>query len=110
MKKYCLTLEKVLQCREDSFYHQCVDILSDAVINTSRLRQNGRHFQDDIFKCIFLNEYIWISIKISLQFVPSGPINNIPALVQIGARRQAIIWINVDMFIDLYMSLLGLMS
>ena len=24
---------------------------------------------DDIFKCIFLNENIWISIKISLKFV-----------------------------------------
>ena len=37
------------------------------------------------FKCIFLNENIWISIKISLKFVPKGPINNIPALVQIMA-------------------------
>ena len=25
---------------------------------------------DDIFKCIFLNENVWISIKISLKFVP----------------------------------------
>ena len=24
----------------------------------------------DIFKCIFLNENVWISIKISLKFVP----------------------------------------
>ena len=36
---------------------------------------------DDIFKCIFLNENIRISIKISLKFVPKGPINNTPALV-----------------------------
>ena len=28
--------------------------------------QNGRHFVDAIFKCIFLNENIWIPIKISL--------------------------------------------
>ena len=42
---------------------------------------NGRHFPDDIFKCIFLNENILISIKISLKFVPTGQINNIPALV-----------------------------
>ena len=54
-------------------------------INTLRLRQNGRHFADDIFKCIFLNENVWISLKISLKFVPMGPINNIPALVQIMA-------------------------
>ena len=56
-------------------------------INTLRSRQNGRHFADDIFKCIFLNENIWISIKISLKLVPKGPINNIPALVQIMACR-----------------------
>ena len=42
---------------------------------------NGRHFPDDIFKCIFLNENVLISIKISLKFVPKGQINNIPALV-----------------------------
>ena len=54
-------------------------------INTLRPRQNGRHFADDIFKCIFLNENVWIPIKISLKFAPQGPINNIPALVQIMA-------------------------
>ena len=46
------------------------------------LRQNGRDFPDDIFKCIFVNENVGIPIKISLKFVPRGPINNIPALVQ----------------------------
>ena len=57
-------------------------------VNTLRPRQNGRHFPDDIFKRIFLNENVWISLKISLKFVPKGPINNIPALVQIMAWRQ----------------------
>ena len=56
--------------------------------NTLRPRQNGRHFPDDIFKCIFLNETVWISITISLKFVPTGPIKNIPALVQIMAWRR----------------------
>ena len=51
--------------------------------NTLRPRQNGRHFADNIFKCIFLDENVWISLKISLKFVPKGPINNIPALLQI---------------------------
>ena len=55
---------------------------------TLRPRQNGRHFPDDIFKWIFVNEIIWISIKISLRFVPRGRINNIPALVQIMAWRR----------------------
>ena len=55
--------------------------MSESIINTLRLRQNGRHLPNDIFKCIFSNENIWISIKFSLKFVPEGPINNIPALV-----------------------------
>ena len=50
-------------------------------LNTLRPRQNGRHFPDDFFKCIFLNKNLRISIKFSLKFVPMGPINNIPALV-----------------------------
>ena len=48
-------------------------------INTLKPRQSGRHFPDDIFKCIFVNENLWISIKISLKFVPKCQINNIPA-------------------------------
>ena len=58
------------------------------LVNTYRPRQNGRRFADDIFKCIFMNENIWVSIKVSLQFVPKGPINNTPALVQIMAWRR----------------------
>ena len=57
-------------------------------LNTLRPRQKRRHFADDIFKCIFLNENVRIPIKISLKFVPNGPINNIPALVQIMAWRR----------------------
>ena len=57
-------------------------------INTLRPRQNRRHFADAIFKCIFLNENVWLPIKISLKFVPQGPINNIPALVQMMAWRR----------------------
>ena len=63
-----------------------MDVITHAIpnfhlVNTLRPKQNGRHFADDIFKCIFLNENVRISIKISLKFVPQGPINNIPALV-----------------------------
>ena len=57
-------------------------------INTLRPRQNGRHFADDIFKRIFLNENVWMPTTISLKFVPKGPINNIPALVQIMVWRR----------------------
>ena len=57
-------------------------------VNTLRPRQNGHHFSDDIFKCNFMNGNVWIPIKISLKFVPEGPINNISALVQIMAWRR----------------------
>ena len=56
--------------------------------NTLRPRQNGRQFPDDICKRIFLNQNVRILINISLEFVPKGPINNIPALVQIMAWRR----------------------
>ena len=62
--------------------------LLEGIVNTLRLRQNRRHFADDIFKWIFLNENVQISIRTSLKFVPRGPINNIPALVQIMAWRR----------------------
>ena len=45
-------------------------------------------YNHDIFKCIFLNDNVWIPIKISLKFVPKCPINNITALVQIMAWRR----------------------
>ena len=59
-----------------------------AIVNTLRPRQNGRHFADDMFKCIFVNENFWIPIEISLKFVPKGPFNNIPALDQLMAWRR----------------------
>ena len=59
------------------------------LINTLRPRRNEQHFTDDIFKRIFFNENVWISIEISLKFVAKGPINNIPALVQIMAWRRS---------------------
>ena len=49
--------------------------------------KNGRHITD-ILKCILSNENAWILIKISLKFVPMGPINNIPTLVQVMAWRR----------------------
>ena len=63
-------------------------VSGESDINTLRPRQNGRHIPDDIFKWIFLNENVLISINISLKFVPRGPINNIPTLVQVMAWRR----------------------
>ena len=58
-------------------------------INTLRPRQNGCQFPKYIFKWIFLNENAWNSINISLKFVPRGPINYIPTLVQVMAWRRS---------------------
>ena len=44
-------------------------------------------FSDDIFKWIFFNENVSIVIKISLKFVPQGPIDNTAAVVQIMTWR-----------------------
>ena len=63
-------------------------IYVSCAINTLRPRQNGPHFSDDIFKRIFLNGNWYILMKISFKFFPQGPINNIPALVQIMALRR----------------------
>ena len=74
--------QKLSQCWPVVCHHMA-SLGCNELINTLRPRQNGHHFADD--KCIFLNENVWISIKILLKFVPKGPINNIPALVQIMA-------------------------
>ena len=71
-----------------SFGRLVIHSTARTYINTLKPRQNGRHFADDTFKCIFLKENIRISTKISLKFVPKCPIDNIPALFQIKAWRR----------------------
>ena len=46
------------------------------------------NFADDFLKCIFMDEKFFISIRISLKFVPKGPIDNKVALVQVMAWRR----------------------
>ena len=65
----------------DIFEHRETQKVTLTLFSALRPRQNGRHFADDILKCIFLNENVWIPIEISLKFVPKGPIDNIPSLV-----------------------------
>ena len=67
------------------FYRPSV---ASITFNTLRPRQNGCHFTDNTSRHIFMNENVRILIKISLKFVPTGQINNIPALVQIMVWRQ----------------------
>ena len=54
-------------------------------INSLRPRHYGHQFTDDIFKCISLNENVWILLQILLKLVPEVQIDNIPALVSIMA-------------------------
>ena len=71
----------VTACDQVSIY------LSDSQVR--KVLPQYKHIEaDDIFKCIFLNENVWNPIKISLKFVPKGPINNNPSLVQIMVWRR----------------------
>ena len=63
-------------------------VLCNDNINSSSSGQNGHHLTDNILRCIFMNEKFCILIKISLKYVPKGPIYNNPALVQIMAWRR----------------------
>ena len=56
-------------------------LMSFDTLNSSPSGQNGRHFADDIFRCIFVNKKFFILIKISLKLVSKWPIDNNPALV-----------------------------
>ena len=82
-----VTLSRKIECLLLRITH-VTTVKKIILLNTLRTGKNGRHFADDIFKCILLNQDVWISIKISLKFVPKVPINNIPALIQIMAWRR----------------------
>ena len=66
-------------------------IVKDTI--TVRPRQNGHYFPDDTFKCIFVNENVWISIKMSLTLVLEGPsigLDNVLAPHCIVIQRQSL--------------------
>ena len=76
-------------------------IASVLCFNSPPLGQNSCLFADDIFRCIFVNDKFCILVKISLKFVPKGPIDNNPTTGGSDNglapnRRQAIIWTNAD--------------
>ena len=45
------------------------------IVTTSRLRQNGQHFADDILKSNFLYENCYILLHNSLKLVPKAPVD-----------------------------------
>ena len=65
------------------FQNICID--ANSLTNWDRDKMAAKFV--DVFKCIYLNENIWILIEILLKFVPKDPITNITTLVQIMAWR-----------------------
>ena len=70
-----------------SYWQNCVGMICQ-VLNSSLPEQNDCHFEDNIFKCIFMNGKVCLWIQISLKFVPKGPIDNKSMLVQVMAWRR----------------------
>ena len=70
-------------------YNGTLQYKTRGTFNTLRPRQDGRHFADAIFTCIFFNENCCILIKFSVKYVPKGPIDINLALFQIMAWRQS---------------------
>ena len=93
-----LSNERIFQCHlsKISFTH-------DTFSNTLRPRQDSRHFADDDFKCIFVNEFFFVLFKFSLKFIHWGSIYNKSALfylmpVRITNRHPASFWTNDGLF------------
>ena len=74
-------------CKLRNVSNTCVH--TQVSIITLRPQPNGRHFADNMLKCIFVNGNMRMSIQISLKFVPNDPINNKTGLVQIMAWCRA---------------------
>ena len=72
-------------------------LLRPQCVSTLRARQNGRHFADDVFKCLFLTENFWISDNISLKYVHRLKLTKCHLWRRKGLvlnRRQAFFWTN----------------
>ena len=67
---------------------QIVFLIPGRPVNT--IERHGLVFLVLTQECISLNENFWILNKISLKYVPSGPIGNMAALVQIMARQRKV--------------------
>ena len=74
-----------------------VTTFKDQWVNSSHPKQNGRHFADDMFLRIFLNENIWIKKKI-IEIHSLGSNWQCISIVSDNgfarSRWQAIIWTN----------------
>ena len=80
-RKWLVGLTQLLQ-HVHTHLHTYMEL---SIVDSSSPGQNGHHFADNIFRCIFMNEKFFILIKISLKFVPKAPIISITELVLIMA-------------------------
>ena len=69
-----------------SYFNICI-----LIVNILKQRQTSCHFSDNIFRCIFLNENVWISIKISVNYVLKGPINMVNLLMHVSPDLNELI-------------------
>ena len=80
--------------------------MSAKLFNSFPPGQNVRHFVGDLFRCFFMNEMCCILIRISLKFVPKGPIDYKAALVQVmtwhSTGDKALFEPMLTQFIDAY--------
>ena len=72
----------------DDFEKWWPSLFSRYSLNSSPHEQNGCHFGNYISIYFFVNGTFCISINISRNFFPQGPINNIPRLVRMMAWRR----------------------
>ena len=56
-----------------------------SLLNTWQMAAVSQTFSN----AFLLNKNVWVLITISLMFIPRGPTNNIPALVQVMARLRS---------------------
>ena len=74
-------------------------LIQEKQFNSSPPGQNGCHFTDDIFRCIFMNDNFCILNKVSLRFVHRVQLTITWYWFRywLGPNRwQAIIWTNAD--------------
>ena len=88
LRRYRAHYDVIVMAMSDIMTATLADTLPLIHFNSSLPEQDGRHFADNSFRCIFLNENDRIPIWISLKFVPTSPIDNKPALVQVMAWRR----------------------
>ena len=104
------------------FFHQCeiwchimwrhqtqkVTYTHSADFNSFKPRQNGRHFPDDIFKCIFLTKMDKFWLRCHWSLFPMVQLTLFQHWFDYGLaliRRQAIILTNDGWFTGIYASL-----